>query len=91
MRVGRRIPITYDATLVANNVLYRASRSEPRVTVTLMKLQKVLYFVASEYAKRTGRPLFSEHFQTWEYGPITTRSEERRVGKECRSRWSPYH
>ena len=24
----------------------------------------------------------------WE---ILTRSEERRVGKECRSRWSPYH
>ena len=22
---------------------------------------------------------------------ICTRSEERRVGKECRSRWSPYH
>ena len=22
---------------------------------------------------------------------ITVRSEERRVGKECRSRWSPYH
>ena len=21
----------------------------------------------------------------------TDRSEERRVGKECRSRWSPYH
>ena len=25
-------------------------------------------------------------FQEW-----NTRSEERRVGKECRSRWSPYH
>ena len=24
-------------------------------------------------------------------GNITDRSEERRVGKECRSRWSPYH
>ena len=24
-------------------------------------------------------------------GVTTTRSEERRVGKECRSRWSPYH
>ena len=24
----------------------------------------------------------------WENG---VRSEERRVGKECRSRWSPYH
>src|SRR5256885_10928455 len=23
--------------------------------------------------------------------PNRTRSEERRVGKECRSRWSPYH
>src|SRR2546430_14147237 len=23
--------------------------------------------------------------------PLITRSEERRVGKECRSRWSPYH
>ena len=24
-------------------------------------------------------------------GTIDARSEERRVGKECRSRWSPYH
>src|SRR2546422_2605973 len=31
----------------------------------------------------------------WRLGPDgradSTRSEERRVGKECRSRWSPYH
>src|SRR5256885_12444788 len=33
----------------------------------------------------------------WIVGPIVAvpvwvvRSEERRVGKECRSRWSPYH
>src|SRR5258707_15523288 len=25
------------------------------------------------------------------YVPDVLRSEERRVGKECRSRWSPYH
>src|SRR3989475_3665550 len=24
-------------------------------------------------------------------GAVLARSEERRVGKECRSRWSPYH
>ena len=24
-------------------------------------------------------------------GLVVIRSEERRVGKECRSRWSPYH
>ena len=29
-----------------------------------------------------------QHPYTWGYPP---RSEERRVGKECRSRWSPYH
>ena len=28
---------------------------------------------------------------TPEERPIIGRSEERRVGKECRSRWSPYH
>ena len=38
-------------------------------------------------------------FETDTSAPVTTaepaaatdRSEERRVGKECRSRWSPYH
>src|SRR5256885_9227737 len=29
-----------------------------------------------------------ETFKLW---PERIRSEERRVGKECRSRWSPYH
>ena len=27
----------------------------------------------------------------YEWAFALTRSEERRVGKECRSRWSPYH
>src|SRR3989440_8978886 len=27
----------------------------------------------------------------WTSVPKSCRSEERRVGKECRSRWSPYH
>ena len=34
-----------------------------------------------EVVKHRGIPVFT----------FTTRSEERRVGKECRSRWSPYH
>src|SRR5258706_71157 len=33
-----------------------------------------------------------DHFSlSVEYWCINGRSEERRVGKECRSRWSPYH
>ena len=34
--------------------------------------------------------LFAEHYiRNWVEDIL--RSEERRVGKECRSRWSPYH
>ena len=29
--------------------------------------------------------------QSWQTRNRLKRSEERRVGKECRSRWSPYH
>ena len=31
---------------------------------------------------------YEQRDYVWE---IIKRSEERRVGKECRSRWSPYH
>src|SRR5574340_503212 len=30
-------------------------------------------------------------FNLFYFSPLYSRSEERRVGKECRSRWSPYH
>ena len=36
--------------------------------------------------ERFGQLRSREKFQPW-----LMRSEERRVGKECRSRWSPYH
>ena len=34
-------------------------------------------------------PFFQDTFTRKEMKKL--RSEERRVGKECRSRWSPYH
>ena len=42
------------------------------------------------YKIATGNGVPSDIFKS-ELGQPTTRSEERRVGKECRSRWSPYH
>ena len=38
-------------------------------------------------SQRTVRPEVMAHFRR----STEKRSEERRVGKECRSRWSPYH
>src|SRR2546422_7776857 len=35
--------------------------------------------------------LWKQMFNLGLIDPVDTRSEERRVGKECRSRWSPYH
>ena len=40
-------------------------------------------------ASRTTQPLRSLRLE--QYVEDQLRSEERRVGKECRSRWSPYH
>src|SRR2546425_10369688 len=39
---------------------------------------------AKFYAKDNGLVFY-------DVAPFAYRSEERRVGKECRSRWSPYH
>src|SRR2546430_12493053 len=42
--------------------------------------------------RRRGRGLLGlELGQPLTFGQERARSEERRVGKECRSRWSPYH
>src|SRR5260221_12376001 len=40
----------------------------------------------ADYRNRLGR-----YHELVARDPVAARSEERRVGKECRSRWSPYH
>ncbi len=40
------------------------------ITVTPMKLQKLLYFVYRDYLQKYDRDLFSESFETWAYGPV---------------------
>lgn len=55
-------------TIVCNNILKRAF--EENIDVSPMKLQKLLYFIACEYQKRTDSPLFSEPFAVWKYGPV---------------------
>ena len=43
-----------------------------------------------EQVMDTARQLAAKGMKIFRAG-IWKRSEERRVGKECRSRWSPYH
>src|SRR3989449_9155024 len=42
-------------------------------------------------AARAATVRFPDHADAWMLLGEALRSEERRVGKECRSRWSPYH
>ncbi|WP_276848954.1 Panacea domain-containing protein [Corynebacterium pyruviciproducens] len=58
----------YSPTVVANNILARAFKE--KLYPTPMKLQKILYFVSSQYIKKTGHPLLESPFLTWAYGPV---------------------
>ena len=62
---------------VLNMVLIRSGREEQAMLTTLAGVIVVLMMIIPQISN-----LFSA---------VKSRSEERRVGKECRSRWSPYH
>ena len=57
----------------------------PHNEITIVQRSQRQSAVAAA-AYQSGEKLFCEYDQQ-----VKHRSEERRVGKECRSRWSPYH
>lgn len=60
--------ITVPVQAACNTILYKAFNE--KISVTPMKLQKLLYFSHREYLKKTEHPLFSERFEPWPYGPV---------------------
>src|SRR5256886_14533933 len=73
-----RPPPAYSAVKIAGERAYRRARRGEAVAPAPRPVQ------VSEL-ELTGLALPDVRFRA------TVRSEERRVGKECRSRWSPYH
>ena len=76
-RIKIDFPNDYDCTLLnIRDIMPDVSEEQ----IKLWENSKVLEYVVIDdrkmYFKRAVR---------------SSRSEERRVGKECRSRWSPYH
>src|SRR3712207_9218204 len=59
--------------------IYDGCREEG-IDIVDVRHEQAAGFAAEGWAKVTRQP-----------GVAALRSEERRVGKECRSRWSPYH
>lgn len=63
----------YTAMDIANFIIEYANNEANNLkhyTLTPLKLQKILYYVAAEYFKKIGERLFSENFQKWQYGPV---------------------
>ena len=53
----------------------------------LLQVQKEIAELPAGYISKKNINGKTRYYLQWTEG----RSEERRVGKECRSRWSPYH
>ena len=77
VRADKRAPGGYELDVENIEVVQRVPESDP-YPITL---------------KEHGVDFLMEHRHLWVRSPRQSaiRSEERRVGKECRSRWSPYH
>ena len=60
-----------------------------RATQLTMNREGIRRLAAEELGLKTSPYQFAETEE--DFKQAVSRSEERRVGKECRSRWSPYH
>jgi len=67
-KTQRREYILISAVTVANNFIRKGK--EENISITPLKLQKLVYFLYKRYLQKTGDKLFSEQFETWKYGPV---------------------
>lgn len=51
------------------NTIIKKSFDE-NISVSPMKLQKLIYFIYRDYLIKTNHPLFAESFQAWKYGSV---------------------
>lgn len=58
----------YKALLIAKYVIQRCDSLG--ITVSNLKLQKILYFVQAEFLVDIGEPCFGEKIEAWDFGPV---------------------
>ena len=82
-----------DHVVILSDALWRRHfGADPRVLNQPVRLEGVPHTVIGVMAPGFGFPFRSEFWMPRRFDlRAGRRSEERRVGKECRSRWSPYH
>ncbi len=45
---------------------------EHGLSISNLKLQKILYFVQAEFLVATGYPCFSDNIEAWDFGPVVS-------------------
>jgi uncharacterized phage-associated protein len=68
IRGGITVSTPYDIKALAN--LFLDWADQEGITVTPMKLQKLLYFCHSDYLSITKSPLIRQVFEAWDFGPV---------------------
>src|SRR5574337_996867 len=80
--------------LAESKIFHQSIGYMDRLDYVSMMCNEHAYVMAMEKLLGIEPPLRAQYIRTL-YDELTRitnhRSEERRVGKECRSRWSPYH
>lgn len=62
--------ILISAITIAKYIVAFCSGQNPPISISNIKLQKLLYLVFGEYSLDHSDPLFPDTFQAWEYGPV---------------------
>src|SRR5256885_6431728 len=98
MAANTTAPISPMAAATAMSLVSRASISCPPGLVgkqlVELELLEFLHHGGRQVLHRAQASGLARQFLQYfaaPFGVVRGRSEERRVGKECRSRWSPYH
>src|SRR2546427_10331805 len=76
---------------VPEDALFGIQTERARRNFPISHLAPLAPFVTPSSGSRKPPPLLTGRRSVSTRSSPTPRSEERRVGKECRSRWSPYH
>ena len=77
--------------MIGPDALEIASLTKMIRVALLIPILIIFMFVFSSKAHRTEEEKAKPWYKNIPMFLLGFRSEERRVGKECRSRWSPYH
>ena len=71
--------------------IFKRRNNELDRIALIYKGKKINYLTLKVKVEEYAKALKAYGIKKGDEIPVCMRSEERRVGKECRSRWSPYH